>query len=56
MPEQVTVGVAQNAVDGRLSVLSNPRSYGRSFHAGKEPGPEGQDTSGRNFTEQWDRR
>ena len=31
-PEQMTVGVAQNAVDGKLSVLSNPRSHGRSFH------------------------
>jgi hypothetical protein len=55
VPEELTVGVAQNAVDGKLSVLSNPRSCGRSFHAGKEPGPESQDTSGRNFTEQWDR-
>jgi hypothetical protein len=54
-PEQMTVGVAQNAVDGRLSVLSNPRSHGRSFHDGKEPGPEGRDTSGRNFAEQWER-
>lgn len=54
-PEQMTVGVAQNAVDGRLSVLSNPRSHGRSFHAGKEPGPEGRDDSGRNFAEQWER-
>ncbi len=55
VPEQVTVGVAQNAVDGRLSVLSNPRSHGRSFHAGREPGPEGQDATGRNFAEQWQR-
>jgi hypothetical protein len=54
-PEQVTVGVAQNAVDGRLSVLSNPRSYGRSFHAGRQPGPEGQDYTGRNVIEQWQR-
>jgi hypothetical protein len=53
--EQVTVGVAQNAVDGKLSVLSNPRSHGRSFHDGAEPGPEGQDGSGRNFAEQWKR-
>ncbi len=55
VPEQMTVGVAQNAVDGKLSVLSNPRSCGRSFHDGREPGPEGQDTTGRNFTEQWER-
>jgi hypothetical protein len=53
--EEVTVGVAQNAVAGRLSVLSNPRAHGRSFHDGKEPGPEGQDFTGRNFAEQWQR-
>lgn len=55
VPEEVAVGVAQNAVDGRLSVLSNPRSRGRSFHGGTQPGPEGRDTSGRNFDEQWTR-
>ena len=54
-PEQMTVGVAQNAVDGHLSVLSNPRSHGRSFHKGKEPASEGRDNTGRNFTEQWER-
>lgn len=54
-PEQVSVGVAQNAVDGKLGVLSNPRSHGRSFHDGREPGPEGRDDSGKNFTEQWKR-
>ncbi len=53
--EQMVVGVAQNAVDGRLAVLSNPRAHGRSFHKGKQPGPEGQDHSGKNFQEQWDR-
>ena len=53
--EQVTVGVGQNAVDGKLGVLSNPRSYGRSFHNGSEPAPEDCDTTGRNFTEQWER-
>jgi len=55
VPEQVTVGVAQNATDGKLSVLSNPRSHGRSFHDGSEPGPAGQDFTGRNFAEQWKR-
>ena len=55
VPEEVTVGVAQNAVDGKLSVLSNPRSRGRSFHDGAEPGPEGQDALGRNVAEQWRR-
>ncbi len=53
--EQVTVGVGQNAVDGKLGVLSNPRAYGRSFHNGNEPAPEDCDTTGRNFTEQWGR-
>lgn len=54
-PEQMSVGVAQNAVAGKLSVLSNPRSHGRSFHEGKEPGPEGWTHSGLNFSEQWKR-
>jgi len=54
-PEQVAVGVGQNAVDGKLGVLSNPRSHGRSFHDGREPGPEGCDDTGRNFDEQWRR-
>ncbi len=49
--EQMAVGVAQNAVDGNLSVLSNPRAYGRSFHEGKEPATP--DFTGRNFAEQW---
>jgi len=53
--EQMTVGVAQNAVDGKLSVLSNPRSLGRSFHDGREPAPADCDYSGRNFAEQWRR-
>lgn len=53
--EEMTVGVAQNAVDGKLSVLSNPRSHGRSFHDGLEPTPAGRDFTGRNFTEQWRR-
>ena len=53
--EQMTVGVAQNAVDGKLSVLSNPRSLGRSFNDGREPAPTDCDFSGRNFDEQWRR-
>jgi hypothetical protein len=52
VPEEVTVGVAQNAVEGKLGVLSNPRSHGRSFHDGTEPPPSGQDLTGRNFAEQ----
>ena len=54
-PEQITVGVAQNALDGKLSVLSNPRSHGRSFHDSHEPAPEDCNTTGRNFSEQWER-
>ena len=55
VPEEVAVGVAQNAADGKLSVFTNPPAHGRSFHDGKEPGPEGRDASGRNFAEQWRR-
>ncbi len=53
--EEVAVGVGQNAADGKLSVFTNPRAHGRSFHDGKEPGPEGRDASGHNFGEQWRR-
>jgi len=53
--EEVTVGVAQNAVEGKLSVLSNPRAHGRSYHDGAQPAEAGQDFSGRNFAEQWKR-
>jgi hypothetical protein len=31
VPEQVAVGVGQNAADGKLSVFTNPRAHGRSF-------------------------
>ena len=55
IPEEVAVGVAQNAADGKLSVFTHPSAHGRSFHDGKEPGPAGQDGSGRNFAEQWRR-
>jgi hypothetical protein len=55
VPEEVAVGVAQNAVDGKLGVLSHPRSLGRSFHDGRQPGPESQNHSGRNFAAQWRR-
>ena len=34
---------------------SNPRSHGRSFENGREPGPEGRDDTGKNFNEQWRR-
>jgi hypothetical protein len=51
--EETTVGVGQNAVEGKLGVLSNPKSRGRSFHDGREPSPEACDFTGRNFSEQW---
>jgi hypothetical protein len=54
-PEEMTVGVAQNAVEGKLGVLSNPLSHGRSFHDGREPGSGSRNFSGRNFAEQWHR-
>lgn len=54
-PEQVSVGVAQNAVEGRLGVMSNPKAYGRSFHGGQVPPPAGYDFTGRNCAEQWKR-
>lgn len=53
--EEVAIGTAQNAVEGKLGVLSNPNSHGRSFHDGKEPSPEKRDFTGRNFEEQWKR-
>ncbi len=53
--EEVAVGIGQNAVDGKLGVLSNPRAHGRSFHDGKQPPPGQCDFSGKNFTEQWNR-
>ncbi len=52
-PEQMAVGVAQNAVDGKLSALSHPESQGRSFHNGKtDERPEAW-KYGLNFQEQW---
>ncbi len=51
--EQMSVGVAQNAVDGKIGVLSNPRANGRSYHAGRQP--QKTDFTGRNFAEQWNR-
>ncbi|MCF7817035.1 MAG: hypothetical protein K9M54_04070 [Kiritimatiellales bacterium] len=52
-PEEMAVIVAQNAVDGKLSALSHPRSQGRSFHDGKmDPRPSAYQY-GLNFQEQW---
>ncbi len=50
--EQMSVGVAQNAVSNRLGSLSEPGARGRSFHGGRtETGP-GVMRYGRNFEEQ----
>ncbi len=53
--EQMTVGVAQNAADGKLDAMSNPRSHGRSYHDGKLPKDYSQTELGLNFSEQWKR-
>ena len=53
--EQMSVGVAQNAVDGKLAVLSNPRSLGRSYHGGKWDTSPDAVLHGYNVAEQWER-
>jgi hypothetical protein len=53
--EQMSVGVAQNAVDNRLATMCEPGAKGRSFRGGatvKEPDAV---LHGYNVTEQWDR-
>jgi hypothetical protein len=54
--EQVTVGVAQNAVHEKLGPMSHKDgAYGRSRHNGqKDPAPDAV-LHGYNFQEQWDR-
>lgn len=53
--EQMSVGVAQNAVGRRLGSMSEPGARGRSFHGGaRDPRPEAVNL-GLNFTEQFDR-
>jgi hypothetical protein len=53
--EQMTVGVAQNAVDGRLGSLSEPGALGRSYHGGTWDKRPNAVSYGFNFAEQWDR-
>jgi hypothetical protein len=53
--EMMAVGVAQNAVGGRLGSMSEPEARGRSFHDGatdRSPGAVGR---GLNFAEQFER-
>ena len=52
--EQMSVGVAQNAVKGRLGSMSEPSAHGRSFHRGAaDPRPDAV-RRGLNATEQWE--
>jgi hypothetical protein len=53
--EQMSVGVAQNAVDGRLGSMSEPGAHGRSFHKGAVDLRPNAVRYGLNVTEQWDR-
>lgn len=53
--EQMTVGVGQNAVDGRLGSLSEPGALGRSFHQGTWDKRPNASWYGFNLAEQWDR-
>ncbi|HDP35316.1 MAG TPA: hypothetical protein ENN29_09435 [Candidatus Hydrogenedentes bacterium] len=53
--EQMTVGVAQNAVDGRLGSLSEKGARGRSFHGGRWDVRPNAAWYGFNFIEQWER-
>ena len=52
--EQMSVGVAQNAVEGKLAVLSNPRSQGRSYHNGNWDTSPDAVLYGYNVAEQWE--
>jgi len=53
--EQMSVGVAQNAVKGRLGSMSEPGALGRSFHNGAtDPRPDAV-SHGFNVEEQWAR-
>ena len=52
--EQMSVGVAQNAADGKLNAMSNPRSLGRSYSHGKWQTGTDAELHGYNFAEQWE--
>ena len=51
--EQMSVGVAQNAVGSRLGSMSEPGSRGRSFSGGRTVADA--EAQGLNFAEQWER-
>ena len=53
--EEMSVSVAQNAVENRVGAMSEPAARGRNFH--KEPRSQTPDATlqGANFAEQWER-
>ncbi len=53
--EQMSVGVGQNAVNGRLGSMSEVGAHGRSFHAGATDSRPDAVRYGLNVTEQWER-
>jgi hypothetical protein len=53
--EQMSVGVAQNAVHDRLGSMSEPGAHGRSFHAGATDKRPDAVRYGFNVKEQWER-
>ncbi len=53
--EQMSVGVAQNAVAGRLGSMSEPGAHGRSFHNGKTDTRTDAVLHGLNLAEQFER-
>ncbi len=52
--EQMSVGVAQNAVGDRLGCMSTPGARGRSFHQGTTATEPGAIHRGLNVEEQWE--
>jgi hypothetical protein len=52
--EQMSVSVAQNAVDGRLGSMSEVGARGRSFHNGATDSRPGSVLHGLNLAEQWE--
>lgn len=53
--EQMSVGVAQNAVGDRLGSMSEPGARGRSFHNGQTANEPGAVLRGYNVATQWER-
>lgn len=52
--EQMSVGVAQNAVHGRLGILSHPDSHSRNYHHGANDKSPDAILHGYNVAEQWE--